>query len=597
MTSHVGRPMTPGTVMAEQNDFVLAKFAGQSSPATPSTSPRDANARQSHKHILTIAVEEYFQASAFRSLITSADWYRFEPRIERSALRTLDLLDEHEVKASFFTLGWVADRMPEVVREIARRGHEVACKGYFHRTIQEMTAEDFREDTRRARTAIENATGERVIGYRAARGHIGIDELWALDILADEGFVYDSSFYPRLRSAAREPWRRFAFTHRHGAHELREFPLATGNLMGLHLPIAGGAYLRHMPHWLISDALQRRATENASPLVMYFHTWELDDDLPRITAARNSAQLKQYRNLHKMEGRLRFYLERYAFASVREYLDMSPEAVVQAVDRAEAPIPQATTPSAARTALTLVVPCFNEAGVLPSLAATLRQLSADFATEYEFRYVFVDDGSADATWLRLQELFGERPDVRLVRHERNRGLAAAILTGITHAETEIVCSVDSDCSYDPHQLAELVPLLEEDVAVVTASPYHPAGLVRNVPRWRLLLSKGLSLIYRSLFSLKLHTYTSCFRAYRRSRVMHVQVTEGGYLGVAEMLLELDREGARILEQPAVLECRLLGHSKMKVARTVGAHLGLIGHLLAQRLRGTAPPAPTITPGR
>lgn len=554
------------------------------------------------RHILTIAVEAYFQASAFRALITPADWYRFEPRIERGTQRTLDLLDEHGVKATFFTLGWVADRMPEVVREITRRGHEVACKGYLHRSIQEMTPQEFRDDARRARSAIERATGERVIGYRAARGHIGIDELWALDILAEEGFAYDSSFYPRLRSAASEPWRRFEFTHHAAERELRELPLATGSLLGMHLPIAGGAYWRHLPHKMASDALRRRAMEHPTPMVMYFHVWELDDELPRITAARSGARIKQYRNLHKMEGRLRFYLDRYAFVSARQHLGIPPEAVALPVDppkvaaaaeaEAEAEA-KAKAEVGARMQVTLVVPCFNEAGVLPSLAATLRQLEADFHALYEFRYAFVDDGSSDATWARLQELFGHLPGHRLVRHERNRGLAAAILTGIAAAETEIVCSIDCDCSYDPHQIVDLLPLLEDDVAVVTASPYHPTGQVRNVPHWRLVLSKGLSQIYRSLFGLELHTYTSCFRAYRRSKVLHVQVSEGGFLGVAEMLLELDRQGARLREHPAVLECRFLGHSKMKVMRTITAHLGLIGRQIASRARG-APPAATTT---
>jgi polysaccharide deacetylase family protein (PEP-CTERM system associated) len=553
------------------------------------------------RHILTIAVEDYFQTSAFRSLITASHWYRFEPRIERNTLRTLDLLDEYGVKATFFTLGWVADEMPSVVKEIARRGHEVASKGYFHRTIQEMSTQEFRDDLRRSRIAIEDATGAEVIGYRAARGHIGVKDLWALDILAEEGFTYDSSFYPRYRSVAREPWRRFAFVHQHQRNSslhVNEFPLATGGWMGLHVPIAGGAYLRHIPHKLISRALRRRAHENPSPLVMYFHVWELDDDLPRITAAASTVQLRQYRNLHKMESRVRYYIERYAFDSVRDHLRLLPQPAPERVREIQAPL--LTSAPSERVQVTLVAPCFNEGQVLPSLAPTLQRLEADLAAWYEFRFVFVDDGSSDDTWAQLQRLFAGKAQYRLVKHERNRGVAAAILTGIANAETEIVCSIDCDCTYDPHQIADLLPLLTEDVAVVTASPYHPDGVVKNVPAWRLVLSKSLSMIYRRLFRLKLYTYTSCFRAYRRSRMQQVQVTEGGFLGVAEMLLQLDRQGARVIERAAVLEVRLLGHSKMKVLRTIRGHLGLIGRMMVQRLRsrlgGPPPLTPTAPPG-
>jgi polysaccharide deacetylase family protein (PEP-CTERM system associated) len=557
--------------------------------AAPRADAAAAPGTPGRRHLLTVAVEDYFQASAFRSLVTTSHWHRFEPRIERNTHRTLDLLDEYGVKATFFALGWVADEMPGVLREVVRRGHEVASKGYYHRTIQEMSAPEFRNDVRRSRVAIEDATGQQVIGYRAARGHVGLADLWALDILADEGFAYDSSFYPRLRSVAREPWRRFPFTHRHDGRELHEFPLATWNLLGWHVPIAGGAYLRHLPHRLIKRALKQRALEHPSPLVMYFHVWELDDDLPRITAAKSSTQLKQYRNLHKMEARVRYYIERYPFQSVRDHLQLAPQAS-EVRERARSPAPVIVeTP---RQPVTLVAPCYNEERVLPSLANTLKRLEADFASRYEMRFVFVDDCSTDGTWDELQRLFGTLPQYRLVRHERNRGVAAGILTGIAAAETELVCSIDCDCTYDPYQIGELLPVLTEDVAVVTSSPYHPRGRVMNVPPWRLLLSKGLSFIYRRLFPLELHTYTSCFRAYRKSQVQRVRVAEGGFLGLAEMLIQLDRAGARVLEHPSVLEVRLLGHSKMKVLRTIRGHLGLIARLLAQRLRpGRPQPAP------
>ena len=553
-------------------------MADLSAPLAPPSGP-------AKRHLLTIAVEDYFQVVAFRKLIEPSQWYRFERRVERNTRKALDLLDEFGVKATFFTLGWVADEMPEVVREIAARGHEVASKGYYHRTIQEMTPSEFREDLRRSREAIERATGIRVVGYRVARGHLGPTDLWALDVLAEEGFAYDSSFYPRLRSIADEPWRRFPFEHHHGSAMIREFPLATFGWRGWLLPIAGGAYLRQLPHSFMSRALDHWHRRYTSPLVMYFHVWELDPELPEITAAPWHARLRQYRNLARMPSILRFYLARYAFEPIRDHMGLAAEpAVPRAVEARESSASVTASGRAAvkRMPVTLVIPCFNEESVLPYLQNTLRRVASDLGSTYDLRYVFVDDGSSDGTWLALEKTFGSLPQCQLVRHDENRGVAAAILTGIRSAGTEIVCSIDCDCTYDPHQLCDLIPRLEEDVALVTASPYHPSGRVLNVPPWRLLLSKGLSALYRCVFHQKLHTYTSCFRVYRRSLVQDLSIREGGFLGVAEMLGVLDLQGKRIVEQPAVLEVRLLGHSKMKLLHTIRGHIHLLCRMAAAR---------------
>ena len=198
--------------------------------------------------------------------------------------------------------------------------------------------------------------------------------------------------------------------------------------------------------------------------------------------------------------------------------------------------------------------------------------------QYDLHYIFVDDGSRDATWSSLQTLFGNQSACMLLQHPSNRGVAAAILTGIRNAETEIVCSIDCDCTYDPHQLRSLIPMLTDGVDMVTASPYHAEGVVRNVPGWRLFLSKTLSSMYRLVLHQRLATYTSCFRVYRRSAMSGLRVREGGFLGVAEMLGRLDLQGGHIVECPAVLEARLLGFSKMKTVRTIFGHLRLLVRL-------------------
>lgn len=238
-------------------------------------------------------------------------------------------------------------------------------------------------------------------------------------------------------------------------------------------------------------------------------------------------------------------------------------------------------------AVTVVVPCFNEEPGIAPLAAALERLEAQLAPRYAARFVFVDDGSTDATHRLLEETFGGRPGCTVLRHPQNRGLVAAILTGARHAETEVVASIDSDCTYDPVVLTELLPRLEPGVDMVTASPYHRLGRVNNVPGWRLLLSKGLSQLYRLTLDNKLATYTACVRVYRRSALLALDIQNARFAGTAEMIGLLDLRGGRVVEVPAVLDVRRHGYSKMNIARTVGDHLRLLRRLWSVKLTGRA----------
>lgn len=232
--------------------------------------------------------------------------------------------------------------------------------------------------------------------------------------------------------------------------------------------------------------------------------------------------------------------------------------------------------------LTIVVPCCNEEQILPFLRHKLRSVRQSLGQKYYIHLILVDDGSTDGTWQQLQRLFGTEPNCQLLQHPKNLGVAATILTGIRNAHTEIVCSIDCDCSYDPHELAKLLPLLTPGADLVTASPYHPLGRVFNVPGWRLALSKTASFLYRLVLRHKLHTYTSCFRVYRRSAVLNLDIREGGFLGIAELLGRLDLQGSVIVECPTNLEGRVLGVSKMRTGRTMLGHLGLMCSLLVAR---------------
>lgn len=559
-------------------------------PTASSLSPPE------RQHILTVALEDYFHVGAFNELIQQGAWYRFELRLEQGTRHTLDLLDEYNARATFFALGWVADTMPELIREVVQRGHEVASKGYYHRDTTYLTPDELRDDLARAREALERASGQRVLGHRLAHRSIGPQDMWALDLLAEEGYAYDSSVVPIGRRFADVPAQRFLHTHHTRSGSLVEVPISTIEVLGTLLPFAGGNYLRQLPPALVHTAARRWIRQFDAPLVMYFHTWELDANQPRISAAPLWQRVRHYRNLEQVPERLAWFLKQWRFVSVAEYLgisaqlhaepaEASPVPSVAGFSRVATPAEQEVSQVESRTPVTVVVPCHNEELILPYLANTLESVRRLLAARYTLEFVFVDDGSSDGTLTSLRRLFGDRADCQVVTLPNNQGVAAAIMSGIAHARTEIVCSIDCDCTYDPHELDQMIPLLGEEAAMVTASPYHALGSVRNVPRWRLALSLNLSRLYRLVLHNALATYTSCFRVYRRSAVADVRLTRTGFLGVAELLARLDLGGALIVEFPTTLEVRVLGRSKLRVLRIIGGHLVLLGRLAWCRLRG------------
>lgn len=535
------------------------------------------------QHLVTVVVEDYYQHAAFNKLIHPSRWRRFESRLERNTERALALLDHFGIRATFFTLGWIADQMPEILKKIVEKGHEVASKGYYHKSISEMDPGEFREEVQSSREAIERATGRRVLGFRVARGAFTPKHIWALDILAEEGFIYDSSFYPRLNNIAREPFRRLPHVHKHSGRVIHEIPLSSFGPSWLLLPMSGGNYFRQVPDFLVKRLFARWHNKVEAPFNLYFHVWELDPELPKIAAIGPLTHIRQYRNLHKMEGLLRYLFSSYSFTSIADFLGIEPADVSHPAPP-RSPAPVVVAPAGKRLQVTVVVPVFNEELSLPYLANVLEEVRQDLSDRYDLHFIFVDDGSTDSTWASLHRLFGDLPNHEFLQHPRNLGVASAILTGIAHAKTEIVCSIDCDCTYDPRQLSAMIPLLTDGVDMVTGSPYHPEGEVLNVPSWRLALSKTLSFLYRRLLHNRLYTYTSCFRVYRKSALRGIKIRHGGFLGIAEMLCELDLRGSRIVEYPAVLEVRMLGYSKMKVLRTIVGHLGLLARVALFRLR-------------
>ena len=270
---------------------------------------------------LSVDLEEYFQVSNFAGLIERSRWETLPSRVRESTRRLLDAADATGNRATFFVLGWVAERHPDLVREIAARGHEIACHGYGHELVYELGPERFRADLRRARAAIEQATGSAVYGYRAPSYSITEASLWALQILVEEGFRYDSSIFPirhhryGIPGFARRPVRVVLAS----GVAIREFPLTTLAAGPWSLPLAGGAYLRFLPLPLFSWGLGRLVAAG-EPTVLYVHPWEIDPEQPR-QATSWLVRVNHYHNLHRTEARLRQLLERFRFAPLGEVLD------------------------------------------------------------------------------------------------------------------------------------------------------------------------------------------------------------------------------------------------------------------------------------
>src|SRR6476661_10367942 len=266
-------------------------------------------------HVLSVDVEDYFQVEAFAGSVDRKDWHQWPSRVVANTHRVLDLFDQHKAKGTFFFVGWVAERFPHLVREVQARGHELACHSYWHRTVYSLTPDEFRNDTRQAKQAIENATGVAVNGYRAPSWSITKSCLWALDILAEEGFTYDSSIYPIHHDLYGVPGaQRFPYTFQcENGRKLREYPPATLRFMGTNLPVAGGGYLRIFPAAYNEMAFRVFEKDYAQRVVVYLHPWEIDPDQPRI-AGKLKSRLRHYTQLKNMSSKVGRLLKRYTVA-------------------------------------------------------------------------------------------------------------------------------------------------------------------------------------------------------------------------------------------------------------------------------------------
>lgn len=275
---------------------------------------------EARTHVLTVDVEDYFHVEAFAGTVSRATWDQYTPRVAGNCQRLLDIFDRYQVKATFFVLGWVAERFPAIVREIHERGHELACHSFWHRKVDSLTPAEFRSDTQEACAAIQNAASVRVTGYRAPTWSITQQSLWAFDVLAEEGFEYDSSIYPIRHDLYGIPGaNRYPYVQVCGnGQTLLEFPPATVRIAGMNFPAAGGGYLRIFPLAYTSWVFRQFEKANKS-LVLYLHPWEIDPEQPRLAGPLKS-RFRHYTNLHHTQERLELLLQRYRFVPFRDYL-------------------------------------------------------------------------------------------------------------------------------------------------------------------------------------------------------------------------------------------------------------------------------------
>ena len=271
----------------------------------------------------SVDVEDYFQVGAFERACPRERWGSYEPRVEGNTRRLLDLCERYNVKGTFFCLGWVAERWPGLMSDIQAAGHELGTHGQDHRRVTTLTPKEFREDVRRSKRTIEDAAGAEVIGYRAPSYSIVKETMWALDVLHEEGFRYDSSVFPIHHDRYGIPdFPRFPRPLRgQNGTALHEFPISTVRVAGLNLPFVGGGYLRHFPLSFIRWGMGRLNRGERRPAILYIHPWEIDPEQP-VQPVPYLTRVRHYRNLDRTEDRLGRLFAEFPFTTVREVLGL-----------------------------------------------------------------------------------------------------------------------------------------------------------------------------------------------------------------------------------------------------------------------------------
>nr|WP_292566756.1 XrtA system polysaccharide deacetylase [Methylomonas sp.] len=273
---------------------------------------------------MTVDVEDYFQVSAFENHIEKSQWDILQHRVVDNTERILDLFARHEVRATFFTLGWIAERYPELVRRIVAEGHELASHGYEHIRVTEQSPAQFRADIRKTKKLLEDVSGQTVVGYRAASYSIGAKNLWALEVLEEEGHLYSSSIYPVKHDLYGMPSApRFAFRP-DNTQQLIELPITTLKVMGKNIPCGGGGFFRLYPYLFSKAAYQYLNSVEKQAGIFYFHPWEIDPQQPRQQNLPFKSRFRHYLNLSRVENRLNNLLNDFAWDTMQNVFLSKP---------------------------------------------------------------------------------------------------------------------------------------------------------------------------------------------------------------------------------------------------------------------------------
>jgi len=262
---------------------------------------------------MSVDVEDYFQVSGFETTVNRQDWDTMEHRVEKNTHDILDVFAGHEVKSTFFMLGWVAERYPGLVQRIISEGHELASHGYSHVRATEQTPDEFFSDVDTTKKMLEDMSGIKVNGYRAASYSIGERNLWAIDKLQEAGYQYSSSIYPIKHDLYGMPGApRFAFHH--SSNNLLEIPISTIEILGKKLPCGGGGFFRLYPYFCSSWAINKVNIKDGQPVIFYFHPWEVDPAQPRVANLPFKSKFRHYLNLQHMKNRLNRLLTDFQWA-------------------------------------------------------------------------------------------------------------------------------------------------------------------------------------------------------------------------------------------------------------------------------------------
>lgn len=271
-------------------------------------------------NILSFDIEEHFQVSGLADAVSRSEWERMPSRVEKNTRTILELLKRYEVKATFFILGWIAHRHPELIELIARDDHEIASHGYDHKLVYDMTPEQFHEGLAKTNEILKSLSGQQILGHRAPSFSIGIHDLEKFDVLSRLGFKYDSSIFPikhfRYGEAQSAPLAPFD-VKKDGQTLLKEFPMTVVEYFGKRIPAAGGGYFRLYPNFIIRRNF-RKAMKDGRPVITYLHPWEFDPEQPRIRGGSFGNTFRHYVNLHKTRKKLEMILSRYEFGPFRD---------------------------------------------------------------------------------------------------------------------------------------------------------------------------------------------------------------------------------------------------------------------------------------